>query len=258
MTALRSTWVVFSFESRRALRLGPMLFAAALALFPAAVLALIQSQGARLDQRGEFWAVPVFVLVPEVVCLLGLLLWATPAIQAEVEGRTWTYLVVRPGGKVPVMLGKYAAAVVRAVLTGLVALAAALAVLHPPQGLARAFAYFSALVVLSCLTYASLYLLLGVIFVRRAMTVAVAYVFLIEFLLGLTPAVVNHLTVQYYLRSLLVAWFTLTDGPVRVRGMIGTAPPWQYVLLLLGMTAALLTAAALILRRRELVSSAAA
>jgi len=255
MTALRSAWVVFSFECRRAVRLGPMVLAAALALFPAAVIALVQSQGARLEQRGEFWVVPLFILVPEVICLLGLLLWATPAIQAEVEGKTWTYLVVRPGGKVPVLLGKYAAAVVRAILTGLVALAAALAVLHPEQGLARACACLSALVVLSCLTYASLYLLLGVIFVRRAMTVAVAYTFVVEFLLGLTPAVVNQLTVQYYLRSLLVGWFAMTTGPVRVRGMVGTAPAWQYVLILLGMTAALLSAAALILRRRELVSS---
>ncbi len=255
MTTLRSAWVVFSFECRRAMRLGPTVFAAALALFPAATLALVQSQGARLNERGEFWAVPVFILVPEVVCLLGLLLWATPVIQAEVEGKTWTYLIVRPGGKVPVMLGKYAAAVVRAVLTGLAALAAALAVVHPPQELSRAFAYFSTLVILSCLTYAALYLLLGVIFVRRAMTVAVAYVFLVEFLLGLAPAVVNRLTVQFYLRSLLVKWFTLTTGPARLRTMIGDAPPWQYVLLLLGVTVGLLTAAALILRRRELLSS---
>jgi ABC-type transport system involved in multi-copper enzyme maturation permease subunit len=253
--ALRSAWVVFAFECRRAVRLGPMVLAAALALFPAAAIALVQSQGARLEQRGEFWAIPVFILVPGVVCLLGLLLWATPVVQAEVEGKTWTYLAVRPGGKVPVLLGKYAAAVVRAILTGLVALAAALAVLRPVQGMGKASGYFSALVVLSCLTYASLYLLLGVIFVRRAMTVAVAYTFLVEFLLGFTPAVINQLSVQYYLRSLLVQWFKLTTGPAPVRGMIGTAPAWQYVLLLLGMTAALLTAAALILRRRELVSS---
>jgi ABC-type transport system involved in multi-copper enzyme maturation permease subunit len=50
-------------------------------------------------------------LIPQVVCLLGLLLWATPNVHSELEGRTWIYLAVRPDGKAMVLLGKYLTAV---------------------------------------------------------------------------------------------------------------------------------------------------
>ncbi len=40
----------------------------------------------------------MFVLLPQVVTVLGLLLWATPVVHSELEGQTWVYAVVRPGG----------------------------------------------------------------------------------------------------------------------------------------------------------------
>jgi ABC-type transport system involved in multi-copper enzyme maturation permease subunit len=232
-----------------------MALIAALALFPAAVIAMVQLQGADLGTRGEVWVLPFFMLIPEAVCLLGLLLWATPILQTEVEGKTWTYLAVRPGGRVPILVGKYAAAVVRAIFTALVALSLAMAVFRPAEGALRAWGCLASLAVLSCLAYASLYLLLGVLFLRRAMAVAVVYTFAFEIVVGWIPAVVNQLTVQYYLRSLLAKWFHFTTGPVLVRGMVGTSPAWQYALILLAMAAGLLALAALILRRCELVTN---
>jgi ABC-type transport system involved in multi-copper enzyme maturation permease subunit len=253
--ALWSAWVVFAFECRRALRPGQLALAAAMALFPAAVIALIQFQGARLETRGDLWVVPFFILIPETVCLLGLLLWASPILQAEVEAKTWTYLAVRPGGRAAIVVGKYAAAAVRAILTGLAALTLAMVVFRPPEQALRGWACLAALVVLSSLAYASLYLFLGVLFVRRAMTIAVAYTFALEFLVGWIPAVVNQLTVQYYLRSLLGQWYGLPGNARWLSAMVGAGPAWQYALTLVGLAAALLALSAAIVRRRELVTS---
>jgi ABC-type transport system involved in multi-copper enzyme maturation permease subunit len=253
--ALWSAWVVFLFECRRALRPGHLALAAAMAIFPAAVIALVQLQGARLETRGDLWVVPFFVLIPEAVCLLGLLLWASPILQAEVEAKTWTYLAVRPGGKAAILVGKYAAAVVRAILTALAALTLAMAVFRPAEEALRGWACLASLVVLSSLAYASLYLLLGVLFVRRAMTIAVIYTFALEFLVGWIPAVVNQLTVQYYLRSLLGQWYGLPGNARWLRGMVGIGPAWQYALTLVALAAALLVLSAAIVRRRELVAN---
>ncbi len=41
------------------------------------------------------WGLILFGLIPEVITLFGLLLWVTPVVQAELEGRTWIYLAVR-------------------------------------------------------------------------------------------------------------------------------------------------------------------
>jgi ABC-type transport system involved in multi-copper enzyme maturation permease subunit len=255
MMLLWSAWATFCYECRRAFGPGRLVLVAALALFPPALIGLIQFQGAHLDQNRGPWAVTLFILIPEVVCLLGLLLWATPVIQSEIEGKTWTYLAVRPGGKVPILLGKYAAALVWTLGTALVSLTLTLLVLSPPEGFFQPWGVFARLILLSCVTYAALYALLGVVFLRRAMGVAVAYTFLFEFLGGFIPAMVNQLTVQYHLRSLLFDWLDITDAPRRVREMFGTGPAWEHVLGLGLMSLALLTLASLILRRRELVTT---
>lgn len=250
-----STWATFCYECRRSLGLGRALLVVALALFPPALIGLIQWQGAELERYQGPWTLALFILIPEVVCLLGLLLWATPVIQSEIEGKTWTYLAVRPGGKVPILLGKYAAALVWSLGTALVSLTLTLLVLSPPEGFLYPWTVFARLILLSCMTYAALYVFLGVVFLRRGMGVAVAYTFLFEFLGGFIPAMINQLTVQYHLRSLLFDWLDITDAPRHVREIFGTGPAWQHVLGLVLMTAALLTVSSLILRRRELVTT---
>ncbi len=41
-----------------------------------------------------------------------------PLVHAELEGRTWIYLAVRPRGRVSVLLGKYLTAVAWTTLAG--------------------------------------------------------------------------------------------------------------------------------------------
>lgn len=256
VTGLHTAWAVFEFECRRAARWSRLAVTIALAAFPVALIAIVQFQGAELES-GPGWVFTVFVLIPGVLCLLNMLLWATPIVQAEVEGRTWTYLAVRPGGKAPVLLGKYLAAVIWAIGPALISLAISLALIQPHIGFWSAWWTLAPLVVLSCLAYGALYALFGVVFLRRAMIAAAAYTFFFEFVVGMVPAIVNEFTVQYYLRTLLMRWMpedmALPDA--FRRSFAGTGPSWHYVLILLGYSAVLLTAAALVLRRRQLTTT---
>lgn len=106
---------VFRFEFTRTAALSRLSFGALLGLFPVALVTTIQYLGGPLH-----FAIPgsiaLFALIPGLTCVLALLLWATPIIHSEIEGRTWPYLAVRPCGKSSILLGKYLAAVVWTVM----------------------------------------------------------------------------------------------------------------------------------------------
>jgi hypothetical protein len=296
MRIIRAAWVVMAFECRRAMGWSRLLFVLALATFPAALLWLVQHEGGQLHQFVEAWAITLFAMVPGIVCLLGLLLWATPGIHSEVEGKTWPYLVVRPAGKASILLGKYANAVVWSILTGWLALTLCMLVCRPqdraddrtqqaswgqPQPIMNralggasaaqapevrnvreevllAYKVLAALVALSCISYGALFVLMGVIFLRRAMMIAVAYTAL-EFGLRIVPSAARELTVQYHLQTLLVRWMGWKVDP-RAKEMFnyffGNSTPWHHVVVLCVYAAVLFGVAAVILRLRELVSVA--
>ena len=248
--SFRATMAVFRFELLRTLTPIRVVFWIGLACFPPAIVALIRYNAGHLGNPMQ-QAFPLFVLVPEAVCVMGMFLWATPAIHAELEGRTWSYLAVRSGGKGSVLLGKYLAAVAWTVPAALVGLTLAITILRPHDNL-QLWAVFSVLVVQSSLAYGALYMLFGVIFLRKAMVVAVAYTILVEIVLAFVPAVIRQFAVQFHLRCLLARWMEWKLPP-DAKLLFGEAPAWQHVLILLGATVALLTAAVCILRQRELV-----
>jgi len=255
---LWTTWTVYRFECARTRTVSRLVFGVALALFPVAMVALIQYQGGHLEIEGRA-AATLFILVAQVVCLMGLLLWATPVVHSELESKTWIYLAVRPGGKGSVLLGKYLAAARWTALTALVGLTLSMPIVRPQADALRLWGVLAALVVLACLAYGALYVLLGVIFLRRAMVAAVAYTFFSEFVLTWLPATIHQFTVQYHLRCLGVKWMGWTSLPGQIRLdeslLFSTAPAWQHLLSLLGFAAALLVVAVQILRRRELVKA---
>ncbi len=258
MRFIRATWAVFAFECRRAMRWSRVLVTLGLALFPLAILWLIRHEGGLQTERSEAWSIALFVLVPELVCLLAVLLWVTPLVQAEVEGKTWPYLVVRPAGKAPVLLGKYAAGVFWSMLTALLALTLTLGTLWPTEQALHAWCVLAGLVALSCNAYGALFALLGIVFLRRGMVFAVAYTVL-EFGVRFIPAVVKQFTVQYHLQSLLVHWMNLNTGERHTQKIIetlfGVEPSWRHVAILVGYAVILPAVAAVILRYRELVAA---
>lgn len=139
-----------------------------------------------------WWSVLLFFIIPEVTCLLGLLLWASPILSSELEGKTWLYLAVRPGGKAANLWGKYISAVIWTAMSAFVSLLFSLSLVDSDD-IFRLLLTMSALVVLSCLAYGALFTLLGVVFQKRAMVVAVAYTILFEGIVSLIPAVINQL-----------------------------------------------------------------
>lgn len=255
MELLRQIPAVLRFECRRTIVTGRLLVAIGLALLPASLVLLVQLEGAHLEE-GIQGVIALYALLPSLTCLMCLLLWAVPIVHAEMEGRTWNYLAVRPRGKVSVLLGKYVAAVLWTVAVGWLGLLLC-AMLVPFAQWLRTTAVLGVLVVFSTLAYGALFVLLGVVFLRRGMVVAVAYAFLIEFLTALIPAVIHQLTVQYHLRSLLIKWIELPlpQGIYHsdVQWLLGDTPSWVHVLALLAYAAVMLLAAVFILQQKELV-----
>jgi len=252
---------VFRFEWNRSATLARWAWWGAMVFFPVAVVTLLLANKVNFGNvEDRIWTGVLFALVPDVVCLLGLLLWATPIVQTELEANSWTYLVSRPGAKASVLLGKYLAAVnwtLLAALAGLTISVIAIAVVRP-VAVGRIWIVLAGLSVLSCIAYGALYCLIGALFHRRAMVTAVPYTLLIEFVVGSLPAVVNQFTVQFRLRCLLIKWMNwdellgarTDDLPL----FFDTAPAWQHVAILLGFSAAALALSIYVLHRREYIT----
>jgi len=250
----RAVWVVFRFELTRTLTPARLMVAAGLALFPAILLWLTKRQDDFLAETGNA-AVAIFILVPELLCVMSLLLSAAPVIYAELEGKTWTYLTISPSGKGSILLGKYLTAVVTTALTAWISLALCLLIVRPETQAIRLTLALTAMIPLACAAYGAIFVLLGVVFLRRAMVAAVGYTFISEVLIGFIPAVINQLTVQFHLRNLLARWLggETVDRILRMnQQFFSTAPAWQHVAALLLGTAVVLFAAVILLRRREL------
>jgi ABC-type transport system involved in multi-copper enzyme maturation permease subunit len=254
---LGAVWTVFRFECSRTATAARLLALAVLAAFPPALVALMQTHHAEL-QRDARGVVALFVLIPELLCLMNLLLSAAPLVYAELEGKTWTYLAISPAGKGAILFGKYWCSVFFAVIAGWLSLALCCLLAWPEhQGLQIASTLFL-LVPLGCLVYGAIFVFLGVIFLRRAMIAAVVYIFISEVLIGFIPALINQLTIQYHLRNLLTKWigWDLIAGPLQMnRQFFSDSPAWHHVAILTTIAAVFLAMAVLVLRRRELALS---
>jgi ABC-type transport system involved in multi-copper enzyme maturation permease subunit len=251
MNVLRGSLAVFWFESRRSLTLSRLACWSVLALFPPTIFGILAHYDVELpDER--FWIGMLYWMIPGVIALLGLLLWATPAVSTELEGKTWIYLAVRPAGRDCVLVGKYLAAVAWSALAAWLGLTLSVAIIardyELPQPLLL-WAVLTGLLGLSCLAYGALYCFLGVVFRKRAMVIAVAYTLIFEFVVGLVPALINKFTVQYRLRSLLVKWLDLEEW--RQAGIFGNEAVWAHLVILLAYAVVLIVASAVVLRLRE-------
>lgn len=257
MNALGRVPAVFLFEWRRALTLPRLAWLVALAALPPTLLAVVRS-AAGSDPPLEIAAVLVYALAPCLATMMSVFLWAAPAISAELEGRSWVYLAVRPHGPLGVLLGKYLVAVSWALPVGLISAIGGSLVLVS-AGLERLIAVQCGLVVLSAVAYAAVFLLLGVIAPKRALVLGVIYAVFFEIGASLIPAAINLLTIQYRLRCLLVRGLELDireiDRNPILRSYFGEESAVWHVGMLMLMTAGYLIAAAVLLKRREFASA---
>ena len=90
------------------------------------------------------------------------------------------------------------------------------------------------------------------------MVFCVMYTALVEVVLGAFPAIVNRITVQYRLRSMLVQWVPLHDDVRNSPAMeyaVGQGSPLSHAFWLLILTGVFLVCAILVARLREFTTA---
>jgi ABC-type transport system involved in multi-copper enzyme maturation permease subunit len=213
------------------------------------LLAIRRSTTGPLER--SFGAVVLYALVPEAVCMLGLLMTMCPAVADELERGTWVHVATRPGGRRALVLGTFIAAVTwtTAVGLGAVLLAVLAGGMTDPWGL---IAMFAALVVLSCVGRAALFALPAVVLPSRALVASVGVAVVVEYLAGFLPAVINQATVSLRLRSLLVHWMGWRQRmPPQLRLIVDPQPVWVQCAAVVVLAIVFLTVAIMILERRQ-------
>lgn len=251
---------VFRFEGRRSISKFRLTLWAMLAAFPPVLLGLVR-YNAGLPPTEEVLIVPIvlYVLCPGVVSMLGVLLWASPSIASELEGRSWVYPAVRPRGAIAVYLGKYLVAVAWTIPAACLAAAVAARIMSPDK-YADLLSVQWPLIACSCFSYGAAYSLVGVLIPRRAMVACVFYTVASEVILATVPAAVNMLTIQYRLRCLLVRWMEwdisrAKDNPVFIEYFGDESAAW-HLTVLAALTVGMLLLGSLVLQHKEFTSEA--
>lgn len=250
---LQSVLIVARFEWQRSMGVGRVAVWLVLTLFPVAIVSLLKYLEPE-PPDARVWTLMIGVL-SWAVSVLGVLAWATPAVQMELENRTWIYSASRPYGRRCLLLGRYLVAVGWAASAGASAIVISVAIAQPPA-VWQTTAALLACCLIACAAYGALYCLLAAIFPRRAMVVAVTYTFVFELVVAWLPAVINQFTIQFRLRCLFFDWAQLSELVTRVRDILfSTSPHWVHLLVLTIYIVALLTVAVAVLERRQLVTS---
>ncbi len=257
---LGNVGAVFAFEWRRAMSPGRIAWWLVLAAFPVFLVVMIRvvtqfqlPNGAEAIENARIgWAWALFFLIPMLVTMLGTLLWTAPAVSAELERKSWVYIAIRPEGRTAMLLGKYLAAVTWILPAALVGLLLSVFLCGTTDA-ARTLLIVFGTTLFACPAYAAAYLLIGVLFPQRAMVLAVVYSLIFEVAISWIPALVNQLTVQWRLRSLLCYWGDIEFPP---QMDFATPPAWVHVLVLFIYPIALLAISVFIIRHREFSSAA--
>jgi hypothetical protein len=246
------------FDFRRSLTISRVSVFVVLSLFPPAIMA-INLFGAGVDAAAVIIGVTVMM-----VGILAELLWATSIVYGELEGKTWLFLAVRPRGIMAMLLGKYLIAVLwtMAVCGIAMTICVLLAATAGVPNTLHMWQVFLILITLAAFAYAAIFALIGVIFHRRAMVFAMAYVILFETLVAQIPAIINQITVRHHLTALAVKWLDfrrLGDEEVPeiiLQQMFGIhEPDWQNILMVAATTAIALAASMRIICGREYLSA---
>lgn len=248
---------VMVFELRRSLTIGRMAIWGVLVAFPVAIITAMSmiakiEMGERYDatELVEPFGMAMYFLIPEVSCLLGLLLWATPAISTEIEGQTWVYLTLRSPGRSMVLLGKYLTSVVWTLSAALASVALCTLMVDPEIG-DKVWWVLTKLVVLSCFVHAALYLMIGSVFYRRTMVAAVLYTVVVEYVVSFIPALVNKFTINYRLRGLLADWMGWDEARTQAEHIFGSESASTHLEMLAIMVVVLLAVSIYRVERTE-------
>ncbi len=208
---------VIEYEIRRAItpfRIGVWLALMAFPIFlVSSVSYLVNHTSINSEENQIGFTFMLFILLPEVITVLAMLLWATPIVNAELESHTWVYSVVRPGARWSMLLGKYTVAVLWTFSCTAVAATICVPITQMTDAW-NAWFIICALSLLSAMAHGALFLLIGSLFQKRAMVIAFAYAITVEAVLGWVPAMINKVTIAYRLRSITFQWMDLELGRI--------------------------------------------
>jgi len=204
------------------------------------------------------------IFLVALVCLLSLLLWATPNVHGELEGKTWSFIAMRPGGRISNFLGKYLTSIFVSFLTTFFSLTLCVLVANNYGTLGvgsepwEKWGTLTGIFAMACLVYGAILSMFGAWFTKRAMVVGAGYLIGIEVLLSAVPAVVSKFTMSYHLRrlgELWLGWF-LPDKQIEHELIFGKpGPDWfHFTCLGCGMIAAIIVGCLIVVNRQYATS----
>lgn len=192
----------------------------------------------------------LFILYPQVVCLLLALLYGTSVLSHELDGKTLPYLFTRPLPRWQFVLGKYLGIVTSLAVPTCASLVAAWLIIGGSD--VPLLATLLAGTVAALCAYNAVFILFGFLTPRRGMIVALIYGVLFELILSFVPALVNQFTVTYYLRSLVVELLDV-GIPREITRIVGGASLTLALLALLAIAVVTLGLSSTLAARREYV-----
>lgn len=267
------------FELQRSFTVQRSLVTIVLALFPPVMLGLLifgtQFAEQRTNDReihqvmGAVQGFSTFVMIflVSLVCLLSLLLWATPNVYTELEGKSWEFVASRPGGRVSIFLGKFLASFLIAFAISTIAFSLCilisdrmLHIVNPVRLWLGMFGVFF----LACLVYAAVFSMIGTLFVKRSMVIAAGYLVGSDVIMASVPgALVNKITIRFHLQEIGIKWIgwfmpenSDAGSEMEYRFIYGPAwPTWVHVMILLFAAAIVLGMGIWIIVNREYITS---
>jgi len=253
------------FEYSRVMSAGRTVWWFVLASFPILIAGLIRffplsesSPETRELDSHLFWSWAIYLLVPCITCAMGVLLSAGPAIATELEQRSWVYLATRPNGIFWLLMGKYLVAIAWASTAAIAGLTIAI-LFSQQETMFQIWLGAAGLSVLSSMSYAAVFMLIGTIFPQRAMLFCVAWTTAVEGFISLIPAIINRITVQYRLRSLFIDWVQ-PGGDIENIPLFGQSLAdghwFVQIFWLIALSTVFLATAQVIAHKREFTSAA--
>jgi len=210
-----------------------------------------------VDVEGFAMTLFLYVMYPQSLCILAALLYGASLMAGEIEDKTLTYLFTRALPRWKVLLGKYLATASALSILSVGSMSVSYILCSMPIG-PRVWFALTTSITSACFAYTALFCLLGLFVPRRAIPVGLIYAVIVEGVLSIVPALVNELTVSYYMRSL--AWH-IADLPLRadaakdfeksVAPLVAGADAQTAICALVMISVVTMALSALVIQRRE-------
>jgi hypothetical protein len=231
--------------------------AAVLAGFPPAMVAVISLTGRSIPITDL-----LIISLVGIVAMLAQLLWATPNVYSELEGKSWIFIASRPRGRIALFLGKYLSAVAFSLLVCLVAISLCLAIRTyvPPATMVNplpAWAGMMGTALVGCVVYSAVFSLIGTIFQKRAMVFGAAYVILFEIMMANIPAIISQFTVRFHLQAIAADWigWYLPISPAEFASVYGSYSTRFHLICLAGVAMVTLIAGSVTITARQYITA---